>query len=308
MDTNEAINAEQRERGMFRVTLWGSFVNFLLLILKFIAGILGGSAAMIADTVHSLSDFITDIVVLCFVRISGKPCDTDHHYGHGKYETMATAIIGILLILVGIGILWNGCEKIWQFLHGEPLEAPGIIALVAAVVSVVSKEGLYRWTAARGRVLNSPVIVANAWHHRSDALSSVGTMVGIGGAILLGENWRVLDPLAAVVVSFLIIKVAFQLSVPCMEELLEKSLPADEEQFIIDTILSQPGVTDPHNLRTRHIGNNTAIEVHFRMDGSTPISRAHRATRQIENRLRQKFGPQTFITTHVEPVKGTEEA
>lgn len=308
METNDTRSANARERGMLRVTLWGSLVNFLLLILKFVAGILGGSAAMIADTVHSLSDFITDIVILLFVRISGKPCDTDHHYGHGKYETMATAIIGMLLVLVGLGILWSGCEKIWQFACGQPLEAPGVIALVAAVVSVVAKEGLYRWTAARGRALHSPVIVANAWHHRSDALSSVGTMVGIGGAILLGENWRVLDPLAAVVVSFLIIKVAFQLSVPCMEELLEKSLPADEEQFITDTILAQPGVSDPHNLRTRHIGNSTAIEVHFRMHGSTPISQAHHATRQIEDRLRQKFGPQTFITTHVEPVKGTENA
>lgn len=168
---------------------------------------------------------------------------------------------------------------------------------------MVAKEALYHWTVARGRALQSQAVVANAWHHRSDALSSIGTLVGIGGAILLGDRWRVLDPLAAVVVSFFIVKVAIQLFVPSMEELLEKSLPADEERFIVETILQQPGVSDPHNLRTRHIGNYSAIEVHFRMDGSTSLNEAHRATREIEDRLRQKFGNRTFITTHVEPLK-----
>lgn len=194
-------------------------------------------------------------------------------------------------------------KKIWQYLCGKPLEAPGSIALIAAALSVVAKEALYHWTVARGRALQSQAVVANAWHHRSDALSSIGTLVGIGGAILLGDRWRVLDPLAAVVVSFFIVKVAIQLFVPSMEELLEKSLPADEERFIVETILQQPGVSDPHNLRTRHIGNYSAIEVHFRMDGSTSLNEAHRATREIEDRLRQKFGNRTFITTHVEPLK-----
>lgn len=301
--SHSTTHTQQRERGIFRVTLWGSLVNFMLLVFKFAAGILGNSAAMLADAVHSLSDFITDLIVILFVRLSGKPCDTNHDYGHGKYETLATALIGVMLLLVGVGIFWSGAEKIGQYLCGKPLEAPGSIALIAAALSVVAKEALYHWTVARGRALQSQAVVANAWHHRSDALSSIGTLVGIGGAILLGDRWRVLDPLAAVVVSFFIVKVAIQLFVPSMEELLEKSLPADEERFIVETILQQPGVSDPHNLRTRHIDNYSAIEVHFRMDGSTSLNEAHRATREIEDRLRQKFGNRTFITTHVEPLK-----
>lgn len=301
--SHSTTHTQQRERGIFRVTLWGSLVNFMLLVFKFAAGILGNSAAMLADAVHSLSDFITDLIVILFVRLSGKPCDTNHDYGHGKYETLATALIGVMLLLVGVGIFWSGAGKIGQYLCGKPLEAPGSIALIAAALSVVAKEALYHWTVARGRALQSQAVVANAWHHRSDALSSIGTLVGIGGAILLGDRWRVLDPLAAVVVSFFIVKVAIQLFVPSMEELLEKSLPADEERFIVETILQQPGVSDPHNLRTRHIGNYSAIEVHFRMDGSTSLNEAHRATREIEDRLRQKFGNRTFITTHVEPLK-----
>lgn len=235
--SHSTTHTQQRERGIFRVTLWGSLVNFMLLVFKFAAGILGNSAAMLADAVHSLSDFITDLIVILFVRLSGKPCDTNHDYGHGKYETLATALIGVMLLLVGVGIFWSGAEKIGQYLCGKPLEAPGSIALIAAALSVVAKEALYHWTVARGRALQSQAVVANAWHHRSDALSSIGTLVGIGGAILLGDRWRVLDPLAAVVVSFFIVKVAIQLFVPSMEELLEKSLPADEERFIVETIL-----------------------------------------------------------------------
>lgn len=301
--TSDSDTEQKREREIQRVTLWGSIVNFFLLIFKFAAGILGGSAAMLADAVHSLSDFLTDIVVIVFVHISNKPSDEGHDFGHGKYETLATAIIGIMLAGVGLGILENGAKHIWAFLHGQPLDSPGWIALAAAILSVVLKEILYQVTAARGKSLHSQAMVANAWHHRSDALSSIGTAIGIGGAILLGDDWRVLDPLAAVVVSVFILKVAFQLFVPSMGELLEKSLPEEDERFIINTILSQPGVCQPHNLRTRRIGNYAAIDVHIRMAPDTTIAKAHEATRQIEDRLRAKFGGRTLITTHVEPLK-----
>ena len=295
--------ADSRRQGIYRVTLWGSAVNFLLVVCKFVAGVLGGSAAMVADAVHSLSDFVTDVVVLLFVRLSGKPCDVDHEFGHGKYETLATALIGLMLGGVGLGVLWSGGLEIVRWLQGETLRAPGLIALGAALLSLLSKELLYQWTVRQGRRLRSAAVVANAWHHRSDSLSSLGTTAGIGGAIVLGEAWRVLDPLAAVVVSVLILKVAMQLFVPSMEELLEKSLPDEEEKEIRAVILEQPGCTDPHNLRTRRIGNYCAIDVHFRMDGRTTIDEAHRATREIEDRLRERFGPQTLINTHVEPVK-----
>ena len=303
---NEKVNREEdaaRERGIYRVTLVGSVANLLLLIFKFVAGIVGHSAAMLADAVHSLSDFVTDIIVLVFVRISSKPEDEGHDYGHGKYETLATAIIGIILVLVGFGIFWNGVQSIWSFLQGESLSEPGMLALVAAVVSIVVKELLYQYTVLRGKSLNSQAVVSNAWHHRSDALSSIGTAVGIGGAILLGPAWRVLDPIAAVVVSGFIMKVAVQLLIPCLDELLEKSLPAEVENKIVETILSFPGVSSPHHLRTRRIGSNYAIEVHVRMDGRISLEEAHRTATQIELKLKELFGKKTHVGIHVEPVK-----
>ncbi len=292
-----------RKREIYKITLLGSVVNFLLLIFKFVAGILGHSAAMIADAVHSLSDFVTDVIVLVFVRISNKPQDEDHDYGHGKYETLATALIGVALLGVGVGILWNGTSEIIAFVNGEQLMSPTYLALGAAAISILMKEALYHYTVLIGRKYNSQAVVANAWHHRSDALSSIGTMVGIGGAIILGPHWRVLDPIAAVVVSFFIMKVAVQLLIPCMEELLEKSLPHNIEKEIENIILSFEGVTEPHHLRTRRIGNNYAIETHIRMDGNISLYKAHETATEIENKLRDRFGLGTYIGIHVEPKK-----
>ena len=282
-----------REKGIYKVTIVGSIVNFLLLVFKFFAGIAGHSAAMLADAVHSLSDFITDIVVIVFVRIAGKPEDKGHDYGHGKYETLATAIIGLLLLCVGFGIFWNGASSIYTFLRGGQLESPGVVALVAALVSIVSKEILYQYTVIQGKKLNSQAVIANAWHHRSDALSSIGTAIGIGGAILLGDHWRVLDPVAAVVVSFFIMKVSVRLLIPCVDELLEKSLPEDVEKEIEQTVLSFPGVSQPHHLRTRRIGNYYAIELHVRMDGKITLEEAHSTATAIENKLKEMFGKGT---------------
>lgn len=258
---------------------------------------------MLADAVHSLSDFITDIIVIVFVRISAKPEDEGHDYGHGKYETLATAIIGIFLLFVGFGIFWNGASSIYRFLQGGSLQEPGILALVAALVSIVFKEVLYQYTVFKGRKLNSQAVVANAWHHRSDAFSSIGTAAGIGGAILLGDHWRVLDPVAAVIVSFFIMKVAVQLLIPCVDELLEKSLPAEVEDEILKTILSFPGISSPHHLRTRRIGSYCAIEVHVRMDGSISLEEAHETATAVENKLKRQFGKGTLVSIHVEPVK-----
>lgn len=292
-----------REKGIYKVTIVGSIVNFLLLVFKFFAGIAGHSAAMLADAVHSLSDFITDIVVIVFVRIAGKPEDKGHDYGHGKYETLATAIIGLLLLCVGFGIFWNGASSIYTFLRGGQLESPGVVALVAALVLIVSKEILYQYTVIQGKKLNSQAVIANAWHHRSDALSSIGTAIGIGGAILLGDHWWVLDPVAAVVVSFFIMKVSVRLLIPCVDELLEKSLPEDVEKEIEQTVLSFPGVSQPHHLRTRRIGNYYAIELHVRMDGKITLEEAHSTATAIENKLKEMFGKGTHVGIHVEPTK-----
>jgi cation diffusion facilitator family transporter len=295
---------EARKKAVVRITLVGSVVNLALLTLKFVAGILGRSAAMIADAVHSLSDFVTDIIVLVFIRISSKPRDESHKYGHGKYETLATVIIGVVLCLVGLKLMWDGGNKVYGFFFkGEQLASPGYIALIAALVSIVVKEILFRYTVIVGRRENSQSVIANAWHHRSDAFSSLGTALGIGGAILLGPNWAVLDPIAAVVVSVFIVKVALELLIPAINELLEKSLPADVEAEILNTIMMTPGVSDPHNLRTRRIGNNYAIEIHIRVDGAMSVCDAHDLTKLIETRLRERFGQDTHVNIHVEPVK-----
>ena len=297
------METRSREKSIYRITWIGSLVNFLLMAFKFVAGILGHSSALVADAVHSLSDFATDIVVIVFVRISGKPEDDDHRYGHGKYETLATAIIGLALFAVGVGLLVGGATKVADVINGATLPEPSMIALIAAAVSIVSKEILYRYTVRVGRDLNSQAVIANAWHHRSDAFSSVGTLLGVGGAIFLGEKWRILDPVAAIVVSAFIIKVAIELVKPCVDELLERSLPAETEKKILDIIASFPQVSSPHHLRTRRIGNHIAIEVHLRMDGQTSLEDAHAVATRVEMRLREEFGPDTHIGIHMEPVK-----
>lgn len=297
------MDAASRSRAIYRVTLAGSLINLLLVLFKFAAGIVGHSAAMVADAVHSLSDFATDIVVMLFVRISSKPQDKGHDYGHGKYETLATAFIGILLLGVGVSICWNGVADIVRALNGQTLPQPGMLALWAAILSIVSKEAAYHYTVAVGRRVNSQAVIANAWHHRSDAFSSVGTAAGIGGAILLGDRWSVLDPIAAVVVSLFILRVALSLLKPCMEELTEKSLPDEVEEEIAEIVRSQPDVSGLHNLRTRRIGNHYAIEMHIRMDGSLPLFEAHCKASFIERRLKERFGADTHVGIHVEPTK-----
>ena len=292
-----------REKEISKVTLVGGAGNLLLLAFKFTAGILAHSAAMIADAVHSLSDFITDIVVLVFVGISARPQDSTHDYGHGKFETLATFFIGLALAAAAIGIVVNGAVKFASWLNGEELAAPGTLALWAALISIVVKEILYRYTASKGRKLESPAVVANAWHHRSDALSSIAAAVGIGGAILLGKRWTVLDPLASIVVGAMLLKVAWELVKPSLGELTEKSLPEETEKEILDIICSDPAVSHPHNLRTRRIGNRIAVEVHVRMDGDMPLREAHNKASLIERKLRDRFGPQTHVTVHTEPLK-----
>lgn len=292
-----------REREIYKVTLVGSIGNVLLVIFKFVAGILSHSSAMIADAVHSLSDFITDIIVLVFVGISAKPQDESHDYGHGKFETLASFFVALALLAAAGGILVSGGGKLVDWFEGGQLEAPGMLALWAALVSIAVKELLYQYTALKGKALESKVMIANAWHHRSDALSSVGAAVGIGGAILLGNRWTVLDPLASVVVGLMLVKVAYDLLKINIGELTEGSLPADTEHEIIEIIESEPGVCEPHHLRTRRIGNRIAIDTHIRLNGDMSLSEAHHKTSAIEYRLKERFGAQTHVTIHMEPVK-----
>ena len=292
-----------REKQIYKVTLVGSAGNVLLVIVKFIAGILGHSSAMVADAVHSLSDFLTDVVVLVFVGVSARPQDTSHDYGHGKFETLATLFISLALAGAAIGIIVSGALKLASWLEGAELPAPGKLALWVAILSIIVKELMYQYTARSGRKLESSALTANAWHHRSDALSSIGTAVGIGGAVLLGGRWTVLDPLASIVVGAMLLGVAWKILRPSMGELTDESLPADVEKEMLDIIASCPGVTEPHHLRTRRIGNRVAIEAHIRLDGAMSLSEAHDRTTEIEHRLKERFGPEALITLHMEPTK-----
>ena len=255
------------------MTLWGSAVNVVLVVFKFVAGIVGHSSAMIADAVHSVSDFATDIIVLAFVRISHRPKDKSHDYGHGKFETLATTLIGIALFAVAVGIFIDGAKKIAFWAKGGILPQPGILALVAALVSILLKELTFQYTKRKADQLDSQAMKANAWHHRSDALSSVGTAIGIGGAILLGERWAVLDPIASIAVGALIVKVAIDLLKNGMGELMEQSLPDEVEN----------------------------VEMHILMDGDIPLKEAHDKASEMERLLKERYGEETHISIHVEP-------
>ena len=290
-----------REREIYKVTLLGGAANLLLLIFKFVAGIVGHSSAMIADAVHSLSDFVTDIIVLVFVKISSKPKDKTHDYGHGKYETLALTIIGIALMAVAIGIIVKGALKIAAWVNGDVLEAPGMLAFWAAIVSIMLKEAVYRYSIIKAKKLNSKAVEANAWHHRSDALSSIGTAVGIGGAIFFGQRWTILDPIASVVVGAFIVKVAFDLLKNGIGDLMEQSLPDKVEDEILKMVSELPGITEPHDLRTRRIGNHYAIELHILMDGDISLKEAHDKASEVEDLLRRHYGEETHVAVHVEP-------
>lgn len=292
-----------REKEIFKVTLVGSAANVLLTVFKFIAGVVGNSAAMVADAVHSLSDLLTDAIVLCFVRISGKPEDCGHDYGHGKYETVASFLIALGLLAVAVGIIVSGAKKMAAWLSGTELEAPGQIALWAALLSIALKEILFQYTVRRGQAIESQAMIANAWHHRSDAISSIGAALGIGGALVLGDRWTILDPLASIAVGALLIKTSIELLRGSMNELTESSLPEETEQEIMNIIRSVADVSDPHKLQTRRIGNQIAIEVHVRMSGDTSLKDAHEHASLIEHKLRERFGEHTHVNVHMEPIK-----
>jgi cation diffusion facilitator family transporter len=292
-----------RERRIYRVTWVGFFANMLLAAGKLAAGVLGRSGAMIADGVHSISDFATDLVVLVFVKVSAMPKDDDHDYGHGKFETLATIIIGLALFVVAAGIFWKSVKLVAAVAGGETIEPPEAIAFVAAAVSIVVKEALYRYTKRVGEEVCSQVVVANAWHHRSDALSSIGTLLGTGMAYFLGQKWAVLDPIAAIAVSVMIGKVAYDLIKPGIGEMLERSLPKEQEDEIESIVLSNKNFSDVHNLKTRRIGAGIAIELHVRVPGSMTVKESHDATVDVEHRLREHYGQRTQVILHVEPEK-----
>lgn len=295
------MDAAKREKEIRKITVWGAFVNILLSVLKLLAGVLGHSAAMLADGLHSLSDLFSDAIVLVFSRISSKGKDRDHSFGHGKFETFATLVVSLVLLATGAGLMKSGICSIIDILDGKPYARPGYLALAAAVVSIAVKEILYRITVAAGRAAGSPMVVANAWHHRSDAFSSVGSLVGIAGAMFLGSRWIILDPLASCCISIVIIVVAVRMALPSVSELLDASLPEDVEAEIRAAVNAVPGVRNVHCLKTRRNGVSDIIDAHILVDPSISIVKAHDISTSVEKALAARFGSETQVSIHVEP-------
>lgn len=292
---------EAREHTITRVTAWGAVANLVLSALKLAAGIIGWSSAMVADAVHSVSDLVSDAVVIIMVKVSSRGKDKGHDYGHGKFETLATAIVALMLLVVGAKLMAGGIGKIRVVAAGGELEVPGQLALWAALVSIAVKEVLYQWTACAGRKVNSPAMISNAWHHRSDALSSVGSALGIGGALLLGGRWAILDPIVCCAISAFILVIAVKMALPALNELTEASLPDDMEARIVELLLSVDGVGNVHALKTRRNGPNIIVEAHMVVDPEMSVAAAHGITEIAEAKVRDEYGAGTLITLHVEP-------
>jgi cation diffusion facilitator family transporter len=304
---NQDIVNDLRSSEAKKVTWVGFLVNTVLTITKIIAGIVGNSSAMIADGIHSLSDFFTDIVVLIGFKFTEKPEDEGHSYGHGKYETFATVIIGLALFLAGLGIFQKGVMNVYSVVvDNATIARPGIIAVLAAVVSILTKEVLYRYTKKVGEKIKSPAVIANGWHHRSDVFSSIGTLFGISCAYFLGEKWTILDPITAILVSIFIFIVAFKVMAPAVNELLEASLNEDEIQYITNLFDESTEVLNYHHMRTRRIGDRVAIEAHLQFDKAISLYSAHVISDSLEQRLRYYFGRRSIITFHLEPNKESD--
>ena len=283
------------------ITIIGSIINGILIIIKIGGGIIGHSSAIIADGIHSFSDFVSDIIVLSGLKLSSKPCDESHDFGHGKFETFSSFFLGIFLFFAGLAIFFKGINDIFFSTKGNIIEKPSLITLLIAFISIILKEYLYRATKTTGEITKSNLIIANAWHHRTDAISSLGIFLGIAGAILLGDKWRFLDPLSAVILSIFIIFISFKIIKDSFNELVEASLDMETENKILYIINSVKGANSPHNLKTRRIGNRISIDVHIKVSKNLNISEAHLIATKVEKNLKNKFGEQTFVSIHIEP-------
>jgi len=296
-----------KNKKAIRLTIYGLICNTFLFLLKLYAGFIGNSSAIIADGFHSLSDLSTDIFVIFGLKVSEKPPDEDHRYGHGKVETLVTFLIGLFLSVVGLKLLWNGFSEIWLFYQGNVIESPGWLPFVVAIFSILIKEILFYITAKEGKRIGKKSIIANAWHHRTDSLSSIGVALGILGAKLLGENWNILDPIAAIIVSGFILYAAYDISRSSLDELLEKSLGKKEIDFIFSKVNRIKGVYNPHSIKTRRIGSNLAIDLHIDVERDLNVVEAHNIATSVEIALQGAFEDRVFVSVHVEPKNEIKE-
>lgn len=303
---NETLTPEQCVKEGRHVTWVGFWCNAALGVAKILAGVFAASSALVADGIHSFSDFVSDVIVLAMVGIARKKPDRRHEYGHGKYETLATILLSLVLFVVAVGILYEGIGKVIGFFHGQEIPRPGVWALIICVASIVIKEWLYHYTRRVGKRINSEVVVANAWHHRSDSFSSIATLAGVAGTMFLGRVGGICDPAAAIIVSIFIIIVAVKMAIPALHELLEISLPEEDLQRISEAIVTTPGVKAFHHLRTRRSGADVIVDMHIKVDPEISVEKAHDIASEVENKIRALYPQGTaLVTVHIEPYHPT---
>jgi len=281
-----------------KVTLLGLFINTFLILLKFSAGIFGDSQALIADAVHSISDLFTDAVVLLGIKIGRKPPDEEHHFGHARIETLASAIVGLALIGTAVFLGIDAALSI----HRHTEYHPTGIALIGAGVSIALKEALYRYTVIIGRRIKSQLIVANAWHHRSDALSSIAVLLGVGGT-LIKPSWHILDACAALIVSFFIIKVGLDILWKTLREFTDTAPRPEILEKLMQLSRAVEGVMDAHDLRVRTSGGFYQAEIHIVVDGQLTVVEGHRIAKTVERCLEQEMDELDRVIVHVDPAE-----
>jgi len=279
-----------------RVTWVGLFVNLGLTLLKVAAGILGSSQAVLADGVHSLSDSMTDLAVIVGSHYWSRPPDAEHPYGHRRMETFVTILIGLVLLGAGIGIAWEALKTIQEPAH----KVPGWIAVFAAGVSVIANEILYRWTVRWGREVKSSAMLANAWHHRLDAISSIPAFLAVGGAILL-PSWTMLDKLGAFLVALLIVQAAFRIIWPGLKEFMDWGAPKEVCDKIRDIAQAHPGIKDAHKIRTRYQSGSIFADMHVVVDGTISVYQGHEIAEEVRTAVMSQVSEVVDVVVHVEP-------
>ncbi|MDE5870305.1 MAG: cation diffusion facilitator family transporter [Muribaculaceae bacterium] len=296
------LNKENNTVRIIRhVTMVGFWINAFLVIIKLFFGYWGDSDALVADGYHSISDFVTDLIVIVFAGKAYKKADKDHPYGHGKYETFASFVIGLILFLVALFLLYEGVQRVIEACRGLVLPRPDVWTIIVAIVSIGAKEWCYRYTYKKGEKIDSSSLKANAAHHRSDAISSIATLIGVSIAFALGAKWRICDPIASIVISLLIGISAYKTIKPAFDELLEISLPESMMNKIEVLVSRVPGVKNVHNLRTRRNGHSIIVEMNVHVDPDIKVSEAHHIASEAEKVLMDNLGKNAIIYIHVEP-------
>ena len=295
---NEVLNSQSGKKIIMRVSNISIVVNVLLSAIKFVVGVIANSGAMISDAVHSVSDVFSTIIVMIGANAAAKDPDVEHPYGHDRMECIAAIVLAIVLFITGIGVGITGIKKIFGGNYGD-LAVPGALALVAAVISIVVKEGMFWYTRFYGKKVDSTALLADAWHHRSDALSSVGSFVGILGARL---GFPICDPLASVVICLFIVKAAYNICKEALDKMVDKSCDEETERKMSDLIKSQEGVISLDLLMTRMFGSKLYVDVEIGADENTPLRDSHAIAENVHNAIEANFPKVKHCMVHVNPV------